>query len=109
MKENRKKAPPGWKVRVGQMVGHGTLKGKTLVEIFGACTEPLTLDLVEQYLARNRGSKGGASTSSAKARAARRNGRKGGRPKKPNAERKKVVGGGGRNATKRSGAGSQNA
>ena len=66
-------------------------RGKTLVEIFGACTEPLTLDLVERYLARDRGSKGGASTSEAKVRAARRNGRKGGRPKKPNAERKKVA------------------
>ena len=27
MKENRKKAPPGWKIRVGQLVGHGTFIG----------------------------------------------------------------------------------
>lgn len=57
---------------------------------------------------RDAASRGGASTSKRKALASRRNGRKGGRPKKPNAERKKVVGGWGRNAAKRSGAGSQN-
>ena len=27
MKPNRKKPPPGWRVRVGQMVGHGTFIG----------------------------------------------------------------------------------
>lgn len=66
---------------------------------------------VRDYLAAN-GRKGGSATSERKSKAARRNAKKGGwpkgRPRKHIAERKKVVAGGVRNATKRSGAGSQN-
>ena len=57
-------------------------KGKTLRAVFEACVEPLTPNLVAQYLA-SIGARGGKSKSRAKLSAARANGKLGGRPKKP--------------------------
>lgn len=63
-------------------------KGKTLCEVFEhenlvkAITEPLTGELVSQYLA-SIGSKGGKAKTAAKSAAAIANGKLGGRPKKP--------------------------
>jgi len=63
-------------------------KGKTLCEVFErenlvkAITEPLTGELVSQYLA-SIGRKGGKAKGGAKSAAAIANGKLGGRPKKP--------------------------
>ena len=57
-------------------------KGKTLRAVFEACVEPLTPNLVAQYLA-SIGAKGGRAKTRSKLAAARANGKLGGRPKKP--------------------------